>query len=78
MQPLPCSFIISDMEGRHRDRLDTQVVKSQAAKRPVLFLRSQPSQPSSSKGFLSLGNAVADLLLFVFHSSASEICIPYL
>lgn len=60
-----------------RDRLHTQVVKSQAATRPILFLRSQPI-PSSSKGFLSSWDAVADLPLFVLHSSVYEICFPCL
>lgn len=79
----PHDSIISHMGGRDRDRLHTQVVKSQAATRPVLFLRSQP-MPSSSKGFLEkrkpekkLRDAMADLPLFVLHGSASEIYIPY-
>lgn len=77
MQPLVSGFIISHMGGRDRDRLHTQVVKSQAATRPVLFLRNQPI-PSSSKGYLSLRDAVTDLPPFVLHGSAAEICIPYL
>lgn len=35
-QPLPCGFIIYHVGGRDRDRLDTQVLKSQAATRPIL------------------------------------------
>lgn len=77
MQPLPCCFIIYHVGGRDRDRLDTQVLKSQAATRPTLFLRSQPI-PSSSKSFQSLSHAVANLPLFVLTGSASEICIPHL
>lgn len=77
MQPLPCGFIFYHVGGRDGGRLDAQVLKSQAAARPILFLRSQFIL-SYSKVFLSLRCAVADLPLFVLHGSASEICIPHL